>query len=101
MFKRKKELQSLVNSSRKSLANAEEKIENINYSLEYVKEKEKKLKNVNLKLCKENKDLRFENEEQSILISKIKKLTEQNTYSNEIAILCKIKELVCDYQSIN
>lgn len=52
-------------------------------------------------LHEENKDLRFENEEQSILINKIKKLTEQNTYDNETVILRKIKELVCDYQSIN
>ena len=52
-------------------------------------------------LQEENKELRFENEEQKILISKIKKLIEQNTYDNETVILRKIKELVCDYQSIN
>lgn len=52
-------------------------------------------------LHEENKDLRFENEEQIDLISRIEKLVSSNKYNNEKAVLSKIKELVDDYQSIN
>lgn len=52
-------------------------------------------------LSEENKDLRFENEEQNELIKKIAKLTEINTYGNEKAILGKINELVTDWRSRN
>lgn len=52
-------------------------------------------------LYKENKDLRFENEEQKDLINRIEKLAISNTYNNEKAVLSKIKELVNDYQSRN
>lgn len=52
-------------------------------------------------LYEENKDLRFENEEQRDLISRIERLVKSNKYNNEKAVLSKIKELVSDYQSIN
>lgn len=52
-------------------------------------------------LYEENKDLRFENEEQRDLISRIERLVNSNKYNNEKAVLRKIKELVSDYQSIN
>ena len=52
-------------------------------------------------LYEENKDLRFENEEQLDLIKRIDKRVNSNKYNNEKAILDKIKELVRDYQSIN
>ena len=52
-------------------------------------------------LYEENKDLRFENEEQSYLIERIERLVSSNKYNNEKAVLSKIKELVDDYQSIN
>ena len=52
-------------------------------------------------LHEENKDLRFENEEQRDLISRIERLVNSNKYNNEKAVLSKIKELVSDYQSIN
>ncbi len=88
MFNRKnKELQRLVNSSRKALKRAERKIE------ELTKE--------NLEVYEENKDLRFENEEQKDFIKRIDKLVNSNKYNNEKAILNTIKELVRDYQSIN
>ena len=52
-------------------------------------------------LYEENKNLRFENEEQSDLIKRIEKLVNSNKYNNEKAVLDKIKELVRDYQSKN
>lgn len=55
----------------------------------------------NLAVHNENKDLRFENEEQKELIERISKLVSCNKYNNEKAILDKIKELVNDYQSNN
>lgn len=45
-------------------------------------------------LYEENKDLRFENEEQTYLIKRIRMLVNSNKYSNEKAILGKIKELI-------
>lgn len=55
----------------------------------------------NLTIKEENKDLRFENEEQLDLIKRIDESVNPNKYNNEKAILDKIKELVRDYQSIN
>ena len=48
-----------------------------------------------------NKDLRFENEEQNELITRIRNLVYCNKYNNEKVILSKIKELVSDNQSSN
>lgn len=42
-------------------------------------------------LHEENKDLRFENEEQRDLISRIERLVNSNKYNNEKAVLSKIK----------
>lgn len=75
-------------------------------------EKQSKAKNElqeeNITLYEENKDLRFENEEFKLddktkekLLQEISRLTTQNTYNNEKAILDKIRELVHDYQSKN
>lgn len=94
MFKRTKELQSLLNASRKALKEAEDKIENRNMLIKDMEEQAKAL-------YEENKDLRFENEEQLDLIKRIDKLVNSNKYNNEKAVLDKIKELVRDYQSIN
>ena len=52
-------------------------------------------------LYEENKDLRFELEENNELIKRIEKLVSSNKYNNEKAVLNKIKELVSDYQSLN
>lgn len=59
------------------------------------------LKEENLAVHNENKDLRFENEEQKELIDRIKSLVSCNKYNNEKVILDKMKELVEDYQSNN
>ena len=52
-------------------------------------------------LYEENKDLRFELEENNELIKRIEKLVSSNKYNNEKAVLNKIKELVSEHQSIN
>lgn len=94
MFRKTKELQSLVNASRKALKDAESKIENRNILIaDLTKE--------NLAIHEENKDLRFENEEQKELIDRIAKVATANAYNNEKAILGKIKELILDYHSQN
>lgn len=58
-------------------------------------------KRENIALYEENKDLRFENEEQKELINRIQRLVNSNKYNNEKAYLSKVKELVSDYQSLN
>lgn len=94
MFKRTKELQSLLDASRKALKDAESKVENRNMLIKEMEEQAKAL-------YEENKDLRFENEEQLDLIKRIDKLVNSNKYNNEKAIIDKIKELVSDCKSIN
>ncbi len=94
MFKRTKELQSLLDASRKALKEAEDKVENRNILIKDMEEQAKAL-------YEENKDLRFENEEQQDLIKRIDKLVNSNKYNNEKAIIDKIKELVSDCKSIN
>lgn len=94
MFKRTKELQTLLNASRKALKEAEDKVENRNILIKDMEEQAKAL-------YEENKDLRFENKEQLDLIKRIDESVNSNKYNNEKAVLNKIKELVRDYQSIN
>ena len=94
MFKRTKELQTLLNASRKALKEAEDKMENRDILIKDMEEQAKAL-------YEENKDLRFENEEQLDLIKRIDESVNSNKYNNEKAILDRIKELVRDYQSIN
>ena len=91
MLRRKqKELESLLKASRKSLKDAETKIEQRNFLIKDMEEQAKVLH-------EENKDLRFENEEQSYLIERIERLVNSNKYNNEKAVLNKIKELVKEY----
>ena len=101
MFRKTKELQSLVNASRKNLKEAESKIENRNILIADLQNKNAELKEENLAVNEENKDLRFKNEEQKELIDRITRVATANTYNNEKVILSKIKELVNDHQSIN
>lgn len=101
MFRKTKELQSLVNASRKNLKEAESKIENRNILIADLQNKNAELKEENLVVNEENKDLRFENEEQKELIDRITRVATANAYNNEKAILGKIKELISDYQSQN
>lgn len=88
MFRRKsKELQKLVDSSRKALKEAESKIQNKNRLIADMEEQAEVL-------YKEKKELQE-------VINRIDKLVNFNKYNNEKAVLNKIKELVRDYQSIN
>ena len=101
MFRKTKELQSLVKESRKALKEAESKIENRNILISVLQNKNEELTEENLAVHEENKDLRFENEEQKELIDRITRVATANAYNNEKVILSKIKELVNDHQSIN
>lgn len=101
MFRKIRELQSLVDASRKNLKDTERKVENRNILIADLQKKNEKLSNENIAVHEENKDLRFENEEQGELIDRIKRIATSNAYNNEKAILSKIKELISDYQSQN
>ena len=101
MFIKTKELQSLVNASRKNLKDAERKVENRNILIADLQKKNEELSNENIAVQGENKELRFENEEQRELIDRIKRIATSNAYNNEKAILGKIKELISDFDSQN
>lgn len=101
MFKKVKELQSLVNASRKNLKEAESRIKNRNMLIADLQNKNNELIKENIAVHEENKELRFENEEQTDLIKRISNLVSLNKYNNEKVFLNKIKELVSDYQSLN
>lgn len=101
MFKKVKELQSLVNASRKNLKDAESRIKNRNMLIADLQNKNNELTKENIAVHEENKELRFENEEQADLIKRISNLVSLNKYNNEKVFLNKIKELVHDYQSLN
>lgn len=101
MFRKTKELQSLVNASRKNLKDAERKVEDRNILIADLQKKNEELSNENIAVYEENKDLRFENEEQRELIDRIKRIATSNAYNNEKAILGKIKELISDSESQN
>lgn len=79
MFRREKELQSLVNLSRKSLAEAEETISKLSEEMRIVRHNNVVLLSRNRSLTKKIKD--------------IKELVESNTYGRPEVILAKIKEL--------
>ena len=85
MFKRK-EKQSLLKARTKALENAEQKVY--------------ELTEENLAVHEENKDLRFENDEQKDLINNIIKELYSNLKTDEQKVI-KLKELVSDYQSLN
>lgn len=101
MFRKIRELQSLVDASRKNLKDAERKVENRNILIADLQKKNEELSNENIAVHEENKDLRFENEEQGELIDRIKRIATSNAYNNEKAILGKIKELISDNESQN
>ena len=62
MLRKTKELQSLVDASRKNLKDAERKVENRNILILDLQKKNEELSNENIAVHEENKDLRFENE---------------------------------------
>ena len=101
MFRKTKELQGLVNSSRTSLKEAESRIKNKSMLIADLQNKNNELTKENIAVHEENKELRFENKEQADLIKRISNLVSLNKYNNEKVFLNKIKELVSDYQSLN
>lgn len=90
----------LTKKDRKIL-NQKSMIHNRDILIEDMQKKNEELSNENIAVHEENKDLRFENEEQKELIDRISRIAAANTYNNEKAILGKIKELISDYQSQN
>lgn len=101
MFRKIRELQSLVDASRKNLKDAERKVENRNILIADLQKKNEELSNENIAVYEENKELRFENEEQKELIDRIARVATSNAYNNEKAILGKIKELISDAENQN
>lgn len=85
----------------RKIRNLEAMIENRNTLIADLQDKIEMQKKENLALYDENKDLRFENEEQKDFIDRLDRLINSNKYNNEKSILNKAKELVHDYQSIN
>lgn len=85
----------------KKKENYEAMIENRNVLIADLQKEIVDFRNENIAVYEENKELRFENEEQKDLINRIEKLATSNTYNNEKAVLSKIKELISDYQSQN
>ena len=85
----------------RKIANQKAMIKNRDKLIEDLMKAKAELKKENLAVHNENKDLRFENEEQKEFINRISKIATANSYNNEKAILDKIKELVNDYQSNN
>lgn len=85
----------------RKIKNQEAKIENRNILIADLQKKNEELSNENIAVYEENKDLRFENEEQRELIDRIKRIATSNAYNNEKAILGKIKELISDAENQN
>lgn len=85
----------------RKMANQKAMIQNRDILIKDLMKIKTELKEENLAVHNENKELRFENEEQKELIERIKSLVSCNKYNNEKAILDKMKELVEDYQSNN
>ena len=85
----------------RKIKNQEAKIENRNILIADLQKKNEELSNENIAVYEENKDLRFENEEQKELIDRIKRIATSNAYNNEKVILGKIKELISDSESQN
>lgn len=92
MFERKRHLKEVIETKSEQIANRDKLIDGQRAEIHQWQEENKSLYN-------ENKELRFDNEERSELIKRIKDLVESNSYNNEKIILNKIKELVKDFDS--
>lgn len=93
MFKRIKELQSLVDASRKSLEDAETKIEQRNILIKDMEDQAEAL-------YEENKDLRFENEELRDIIKELDELSKTQQYGSAKNLQNKIKSILMTAKSI-
>ena len=84
MFERKRHLKEVIETKSKQIANRDKLIDGQRAEIHQCQEENKALYN-------ENKDLRFNSEELSELVKRIKNLAESNSYNNEKSILNKIK----------
>lgn len=94
MFGRTKELQSLVNASRKNLKDAERKVEDRNILIADLQKKNEELSNENIAVYEENKDLRFEIDELKDILKEIDNLSKTQQYGSVKNLQNKLKELV-------
>lgn len=92
MFERKKHLREVIKTKSKQIENRDKLIDGQRAEIHQWQEEKKAL-------YSENKALRFDNEELSELVKRIKNLAESNSYNNEKSILNKIKELVKDFEA--
>lgn len=95
-----KELQSLVDSSRKSLKEAESRIKNRNIVIAVLQNKNEELTKENLAVHEENKELRFENEEIKDVIKEIDNLSKTQQYGSVENLQNKIKSILMTAKSI-
>lgn len=92
MFTKKRHLKETIETQGKQIKARDKFIDGQRAEIHQWQEENKAVYN-------ENKELRFDNEERSELIKRIKDLAESNSYNNEKIILNKIKELVKDFDS--
>lgn len=101
MFNRKtKELQSLVDSSRRSLKGAESRIKNKSMLIADLQNKNNELTKENIAVHEENKELRFENEEIKDIIKEIDNLSKTQQYGSVENLQNKIKSILMTAKSI-
>lgn len=100
MFRKTKELQSLVNVSRNALKEAESKVKNRNILIADLQKKNEELTNENIAVYEENKDLRFENEEIRDIIKEIDNLAKTQQYGSVQNLQNKIKSILMTAKSI-
>lgn len=87
LFRKIKEMQSLIEARTKALKKAESQIDNRNKFI--------------YKQQEENRNLRLELKEKEDLIKRIESILNSNKYNNEKSTINIIKELVRDHQSKN
>lgn len=100
MFKKVKELQSLVDSSRRSLKEAESRIKNKSMLIADLQNKNNELTKESIAVHEENKELRFENEEIKDLIKEIDNLSKTQQYGSVENLQNKIKSILMTAKSI-
>ena len=92
LFRRKKEMQSLINARTKALRNAEDKILQREKMIDNQKDQINDLK-------KQLEESDKNNEELVDILTEINKRTASNSYSKPEVVLKKIKELVKDFEA--
>ena len=93
MFRKNKENESLVKASRKSLREAEDRMEGQNLIIT-------DLKAENIELYQENKDLRSENEELRFYLQEIETELKKQQYGSINNLKNKIKSILMTAKSI-